>query len=112
MAKARITYHVPSTWAWNPRLVSESFVRVERERTLNALANLNQDESNLDDDCFRIEQEIRGQWATANANVMRAFQERLYGIKKERARLNGVGKKLNHALKQIHEIGAQRGWKF
>lgn len=67
MAKPVVKYHVPPTWAWNYSLVSESYVRIERERCLRALADLSQDEANLDTDVFKIEQEIRGQFATANA---------------------------------------------
>ena len=112
MPQLRVKYHIPQTQLWNWRLVSESFVRTELTRVRNSLANLGQDEANLDKDVFLIEQAIREAWTTASATTMRNFEYQLRGLRHKRGHLAWYGKRLNEALKQIHDIGAQRGWKF
>ena len=112
MGNRKIQYHIPQTSLWNWHLVSEYTVRTELRRTRDAMDNLNKDEVILDTDIANIEQEIRGQWANANANVMRAFEVRLKEMLARRKRLNRFVRQLEAALKDLHDIGAQRKWKM
>lgn len=88
-------------WKWN--LVSPTFVKLQLSR-----ANMSYDETtnaldNLDADTMKIQQEIRGQWAGANVQVMRAFEERLKKIGGERKRIMYLRLKLREVIDIMRE---------
>ena len=108
----RIQYWIPATRMWRSDLVSEIFVRLQLARARQTYRDTETDLRNLDEDIRNVQQEIKAKWSTATANVMRAFEQRLRGIGRERGHLMYVRKRLRESIDTMLEIGNKRGWKL
>lgn len=109
-AKSR-DFYIPNSWAWNHRLVSELYVSIQKRRAIEEQRHAQGTLDVLDLDVLKIEQEIKGKWASANVQVMRAFQARLKAIGAQRKRVNWVLRRLDSVLVDIEDIEKERGWR-
>lgn len=96
-------FYIPQWRMWNWRLISPVFVSVQLERSRQAYRETDNALANLDGDIAKIEQEIRGQWESANVQVMRAFEARLKEVARERKRINFVRLRLREAIDAMLE---------
>jgi hypothetical protein len=109
MSKQR-DFYIPNSWAWNHRLVSEVYVNIQKKRAIEEQRHAQGTLDVLDLDVLKIEQEIKGKWADANVQIMRAFQARLKEIGAQRKRVAWVLRRLDGVLVDMEDIAKERGW--
>jgi len=91
-------FYIPQWRMWNWKLISPVFVSLQLSRSRQSYRETENALAQLDDDVSKIEQEIRGVWASANVQMMRGFEYRLKEVGKERKRINFVRVKLREAI--------------
>ena len=94
-------FYVPNVAMWNWRLISAGFVRIQLDRANRSYSETDNALVQLDADVDKIEQEIRGKWASANVQVMRAFEARLKEVGAERKRIHYVRTKLRTVIDRM-----------
>lgn len=98
----RPNFYIPRIDLWNWRLISFTFVDVQLKRAQESYAQTDNALAILDEDVSKIEQEIKGVWATANVQMMRAFQARLKEVGAERKRIGYVRLKLRGVIDRMN----------
>ena len=96
-------FYIPQWRMWNWKLISPIFVSVQLERSRQSYRETDNALALLDNDVRNIEQEIRSKWASANVQVMRAFEARLKEVARERKRINFVRLGLREAIDAMLE---------
>lgn len=96
-------FYIPQWRMWNWKTVSPVFVSLQLSRARRSYRETEGALLILDSDVTKIQQEIRGVWANANVQMMRAFLARLKEIQKERKRVNFVRIKLRESIEAMLE---------
>ena len=100
-------FYIPNIAMWNWRLVSKGFVELQLSRAQASYRETDDALLNLEADLEKINQEIRGKWATGSANVMRAFEARYKEVRAENKRVMYVRLKLREAIDRMNShLGA------
>jgi uncharacterized Zn finger protein len=95
------TFYIPNIAMWNWRLVSPAFVKVQMERAKLSMAETDNALDILDADVMKIQQEIKGVWANASVQMMRAFEDRLKEVGRERKRIMFVRMRLREVIDRM-----------
>jgi len=91
-------FYIPQWRMWNWRLLSSNFLDYQYKRCVDSYKETDGAMAVLDEDVSKIEQEIRGVWASANVQMMQAFEARLKEIRAERKRVAYCQLKLREAI--------------
>jgi len=87
-------FFIPNVDNWRWERIERRYVRQMYDRSTESLVEIEGALAQLDADVSKIEQEIKGVWASANANMMLAFEGRLLDVRLERRRILNIQRKL------------------
>lgn len=104
----RTNFYVPKLDHLHWNTTTRVWMQHEKELALGSFAQTESALAQLDEDVSKIEDEIRGVWTTASAQMMRAFEDRLKLVRAERRRVDSVRRKLRGVLDRLNaELGKQ-----
>jgi hypothetical protein len=103
-------FYIPQTRFWNRKLISESFVRIQLERSRQSYREITSALSLLEEVQHEIHRSILKDWGDANVQTMRSYEAKLRELGKERKTLNYLLMLMRERINDMLSLSRERDW--